>query len=116
MDSIGLPIFRLPFPLVCYLCRKHNYTALKKITRSNLVAGLATSSALNNISEDTTPQLGGNLDINEYKETNSSYIVKLYNADGYDFHFIKLEKNNLDIKESIDLNRIKTEFNAKCKF
>ena len=56
------------------------------------------------------------LDINEYKETNSSYIVKLYNADGYDFHIIKLEKNNLDIKESIDLNRIKTEFNAKCKF
>ena len=39
-------------------------TALKKITRSNLVAGLATSSALNNISEDTTPQLGGNLDVN----------------------------------------------------
>ena len=39
-------------------------TALKKITRSNLVAGLATSSALNNISEDTTPQLGGDLDVN----------------------------------------------------
>ena len=31
------------------------------------------------------------------------------------FHY-KIKKNNLDIKESIDLNRIKTEFNAKCKF
>jgi len=37
---------------------------LKKIARSVLVAGLATSSALNNISEDDTPQLGGNLDMN----------------------------------------------------
>ena len=39
-------------------------TALKKITRSNLVSGLATSSAINNVVEDTTPQLGGNLDVN----------------------------------------------------
>jgi len=35
---------------------------LKKITRSNLVSGLATSSAISNISEDSTPQLGGDLD------------------------------------------------------
>jgi hypothetical protein len=39
-------------------------TTLKKITRSNFVSGLATSSALNNVVEDTTPQLGGNLDVN----------------------------------------------------
>ena len=37
---------------------------LKKIARSVLVAGLATSSAISNISEDDTPQLGGNLDLN----------------------------------------------------
>ncbi len=37
---------------------------LKKVARSVLVAGLATSSALNNVSEDDTPQLGGNLDMN----------------------------------------------------
>ena len=37
---------------------------LKKVSRSVLVAGLATSSALNNVSEDDTPQLGGNLDMN----------------------------------------------------
>ena len=36
---------------------------LKKITRSALVAGLATSSAISNLSEDDTPQLGGNLDL-----------------------------------------------------
>jgi len=37
---------------------------LKKVARSVLVAGLATSSAISNISEDDTPQLGGNLDMN----------------------------------------------------
>ena len=36
---------------------------LKKVTRSTLVAGLATSSAISNLSEDSTPQLGGNLDL-----------------------------------------------------
>jgi hypothetical protein len=37
---------------------------LKKITRSAVVSGLATSSAISNVSEDTTPQLGGDLDVN----------------------------------------------------
>jgi hypothetical protein len=37
---------------------------LKKITRSTLVAGLATSSALSNVVDDSSPQLGGDLDIN----------------------------------------------------
>ena len=35
---------------------------LKKVQRSVVVAGLATSSAISNIVEDTTPQLGGDLD------------------------------------------------------
>ena len=35
---------------------------LKKVARSTLVSGLATSSAISNIVEDTTPQLGGDLD------------------------------------------------------
>ena len=39
-------------------------TALKKITRANLVSGLAASSAIANVVEDTTPQLGGSLDVN----------------------------------------------------
>ena len=37
---------------------------LKKITRSTVVAGLATGSAISNVVEDTTPQLGGDLDVN----------------------------------------------------
>ena len=37
---------------------------LKKISRSTVVAGLATSGAISNVVEDTTPQLGGNLDMN----------------------------------------------------
>ena len=37
---------------------------LKKITRSEVVSGLATSSAISNVSEDSTPQLGGDLDVN----------------------------------------------------
>ena len=39
---------------------------LKKIARSTLVSGLATSSALSNVVEDTSPQLGGNLDTNSH--------------------------------------------------
>ena len=37
---------------------------LKKITRSAIVSGLATSAAISNVSEDSTPQLGGDLDVN----------------------------------------------------
>ena len=48
---------------------------LKKITRSAVVSGLATSSAISNVSEDTTPQLGGNLDMN------GNDIVTTSNAD-----------------------------------
>ena len=36
---------------------------LKKVARSAVVAGLATSGAISNIVEDTSPQLGGNLDV-----------------------------------------------------
>ena len=48
---------------------------LKKIARSAIVAGLATSSAISNVVEDTTPQLGGNLDMN------GQDIVTTSNAD-----------------------------------
>ena len=48
---------------------------LKKITRSAIVSGLATSSAISNLSEDTSPQLGGNLDLN------GNDIVTTSNAD-----------------------------------
>ena len=40
---------------------------LKKVTRSTIVSGLAIGGvALSNIVEDTTPQLGGNLDTNDH--------------------------------------------------
>ena len=58
---------------------------LKKITRSAIVAGLATSGAISDIVEDTSPQLGGNLD------TNSQNIL----ID--DAHFIGDENGNEQI-------------------
>jgi len=39
---------------------------LKKIARSAIVSGLATSGAISNIVEDTSPQLGANLDTNSH--------------------------------------------------
>ena len=39
---------------------------LKRITKSTLVAGLATSSGLSNVVEDTSPQLGDDLDTNSF--------------------------------------------------
>jgi len=48
---------------------------LKKISRSAVVSGLATSSALSNVVEDSSPQLGGNLDVN------GNDIVTTSNAD-----------------------------------
>ena len=58
---------------------------LKKVARSVVVAGLATSSALTEIVQDTSPQLGGNLD------TNSHNIL----ID--DAHFIADENSNEQI-------------------
>ena len=37
---------------------------LKKITRSTLTAGIVSGSEISNVVEDTTPQLGGSLDVN----------------------------------------------------
>jgi hypothetical protein len=37
---------------------------LKKITKSTLTAGLASSDAISNVADDSTPQLGGDLDVN----------------------------------------------------
>ena len=48
---------------------------LKKVSRSAVVSGLATSAAISNVSEDSTPQLGGNLDLN------GNDIVTTSNAD-----------------------------------
>ena len=58
---------------------------LKKISRSAIVSGLATSGAISNVVEDTTPQLGGNLDTN-------SHSILLDDA-----HFIGDENGNEQI-------------------
>ena len=57
---------------------------LKKIARSAVVAGLATSSAISNVVEDTTPQLGGNLDMNgaDIVTTSNANIDLLPNGTG----------------------------------
>ena len=48
---------------------------LKKVARSTIVSGLATSSAISNVVEDSSPQLGGNLDMN------GNDIITTSNAD-----------------------------------
>jgi len=58
---------------------------LKRLTRSAIVSGLASSGAISNVVEDTSPQLGGNLD------TNSQNIL----ID--DAHFIADEGGNEQI-------------------
>ena len=57
---------------------------LKKITRSTLTAGIATGSEISNVVEDTTPQLGGNLDVNgqDIVSTSNANIDILPNGTG----------------------------------
>ena len=57
---------------------------LKKVTRSTLVSGLATSSGLSNVVEDTTPQLGGDLDVdgNALVSTSDGNIALTPNGTG----------------------------------
>ena len=63
---------------------------LKKITRSTIVSGLAVSgTGIDNIVEDTTPQLGGNLDVNGNDITGSAITLDsagdiILDADGTD--------------------------------
>ncbi len=57
---------------------------LKKVSRSTLVSGLATSSAISNVSEDSTPQLGGDLDVdgNALVSTSNGNIALTPNGSG----------------------------------
>ena len=63
---------------------------LKKITRSTIVSGLAVSgTGIDNIVEDTTPQLGGDLDVNGNDITGSAITLDsagdiILDADGTD--------------------------------
>jgi len=57
---------------------------LKKITRSTLTAGLAASGAISNLAEDSTPQLGGDLDVNgnDIVSTSNGNITLTPNGSG----------------------------------
>jgi hypothetical protein len=79
---------------------------LKKITRSTLVAGLATSSGISNVVEDTSPQLGGSLDVNGEDivsasngnitlTPNGSGVVRIDGSNGID-----MESGAISIKNS----------------
>ena len=58
---------------------------LKKIARSAIVAGLATSGAISNLVEDTSPQLGGDLDMNgqDIVTTSNANIELAANGTGH---------------------------------
>ena len=58
---------------------------LKKIQRSAIVAGLATSGAISNLVEDTSPQLGGDLDMNgqDIVTTSNANIELAANGTGH---------------------------------
>ncbi len=77
---------------------------LKKIARSTLVSGLATSSAIANVVEDSTPQLGGDLDVNSNGlvstsngnialTPNGSGVVRIDGSNGID-----MESGGISIK------------------
>jgi len=85
---------------------------LKKIARSTIVAGLATSGAISNVVEDTTPQLGGDLDVNSNSlvSTSNGNIALTPNGTGV----VRLD-GNVDIQTGlIDLKNGGTV--SKIKF
>jgi len=79
---------------------------LKKIQRSAVVAGLATSGAISNVVEDSTPQLGGDLDVNGNAlvstsngnialTPNGSGVVRIDGSNGID-----IQSGSISIKNS----------------
>ena len=79
---------------------------LKKIARSAVVSGLATSGAISNVVEDTSPQLGGDLDVNSNGlvstsngnialTPNGSGVVRIDGSNGID-----IESGAISIKNS----------------
>jgi len=88
---------------------------LKKIARSAVVSGLATSSALSNVVEDTTPQLGGDLDVNgqDIVSTSNGNITITPNGSGV----VRLD-GNVDIQSgTIDLKNSgsRSKINFYCE-
>ena len=79
---------------------------LKKVARSQVVSGLATSGAITDVVDDSTPQLGGNLDVNGNAlvstsdgnialTPNGSGVVRIDGSNGID-----MESGAISIKNS----------------
>ena len=88
---------------------------LKKIARSAIVSGLATSAAISNVVEDTTPQLGGDLDVNgqDIVSTSNGNITITPNGSGV----VRLD-GNVDIQSgTIDLKNSgsRSKINFYCE-
>ena len=89
---------------------------LKKITRSTIVSGLAVGGvAISNIVEDTTPQLGGDLDVNgnDIVSTSNGNITITPNGSGV----VRLD-GNVDIQSgTIDLKNSgsRSKINFYCE-
>ena len=87
---------------------------LKKITRANLVSGLA-AGTMSNISDDTSPQLGGDLDVNgqDIVSTSNGNITITPNGSGV----VRLD-GNVDIQSgTIDLKNSgsRSKINFYCE-
>jgi len=85
---------------------------LKKITRSNLVSGLA-AGTMSNISDDTSPQLGGDLDVNGQDivstsngnitiTPNGSGVVRLDGSNGIDMQSGAISIKNSGTQSYVD--------------
>ena len=84
--------------------------ALKKITKANFISGLG---ALSNVVEDTTPQLGGSLDVNgqDIVSTSNGNITITPNGSGV-FRVdgtsgIDMESGSISVKNSGSVSNIK---------
>jgi hypothetical protein len=86
---------------------------LKKIARSTVVSGLATSGAISNVVEDSTPQLGGDLDVNGNGLTstsngnialtpNGSGVVRIDGSNGIDMQSGAISIKNSGTQSYVD--------------
>ena len=86
---------------------------LKKIARSAIVSGLATSGAISNVVEDSTPQLGGDLDVNGNGLTstsngnialtpNGSGVVRIDGSNGIDMQSGAISIKNSGTQSYVD--------------
>ena len=91
---------------------------LKKVTRSTLVSGLATSGAISNVVEDSSPQLGGDLDMNgqDIVTTSNANIDLLPNGTGKVIMDGNGSSGGVSVSDGVIDIRTGTGSDAKVKF